>query len=170
MGTREECGLKPGDIATTVQAVVKSDRLIQTVSLEPDATWENAAYTSGPDTPVVYEVTVYEVTEINDNSTFGTVIATNTDKQLGSKSRVSGVFKNYVGGESDHTSEALRNAGVSIHQVLDMKEDGTPVPGIQVVYPWRSLGEYTNRDALKQIEPTRTAADTPIRPQRRLPR
>jgi hypothetical protein len=153
MGSRFELGIQPGDIATTVRASIVSESIDSTVSLAPDDTWETAAHWSGPDAKIIYDVTVFEVTEVDEYNTFGTVIAsTRQDRAPGSRERVHNGFTNYVGGENNPTDAQLHRAGVEIHQVLDVQADGNVSPGIQVVQPWRTVEEYRLHTEVSQID------------------
>jgi hypothetical protein len=150
MGTGKEFNLRPKDIATTVSAHARPNGADVGISLVPDVTWiQNSNYTVDP--VVEYRVTKIAVTEVDDYTTRGTVIATNDQmKKPGQVIGIHSGFKNFVGGEGERTFEELKRAGVEIHDVF-VEKDGIVESGIKVEAKYKTLGEY-----VKEVHPPET--------------
>jgi hypothetical protein len=146
MGTREQVGLRPGDIATMVHVEIRGNKGTISVPLAPDISWTHAEHSLGSAAKVVYVATVLRVTETEEHVTYGTAIASTTEHlSPGSRIGLSRRFNGFTGGENNPTDEQLRKAGVSI-TVTPNTESGGPSHLLHVDNPYPTLREHLNRN------------------------
>jgi len=138
MATAQELGLKPGDKAITVSCHITGDvmlgrKMVTSVPLVPDKSWESASYSLHGESEVKYEVTLLEVTDVAIDGIRGTIIASTESFAISGKlTVVNPRFNNFLGDEIERTHRELDSVGVAIYEYLD--ERGKI--GIKVDTPW----------------------------------